>query len=65
MAHFRIFLLNRAGRIEFHEEVEAPSDQAAISLGEALFRRYPACAGLEVWELTRLVHKELHQDPSR
>jgi hypothetical protein len=64
MPHYRIFVLNRAGRIEFHDEVEAASDQAAISLGEALFQRHPVCAGFEIWQLTRLVHKELKEERS-
>jgi hypothetical protein len=63
MPNFRVFLLNGAGRIEVREEIEAPSDEAAISIGQALLKRHPVCAGFEIWDRTRIVHKELHEQP--
>ncbi len=58
MPQFRIFLLNQAGRIEMREEIEAETDEAAIAFARDLFKRHPVCAGFEIWQRARVVHKE-------
>jgi hypothetical protein len=57
--HFRVFLLDRSGRIEMHEEIEAETDEAAVAIGKDLLRRHPICVGLEIWDKKRVVHKEM------
>jgi hypothetical protein len=58
VAQYRMFLLDRRGRILAREEYEAPDDAAAIANARAMFVERARYGGFEVWQLARMVHRE-------
>ncbi|HUK58093.1 MAG TPA: hypothetical protein VLV50_02595 [Stellaceae bacterium] len=66
MAGYRIYWLNRDNRILARLEIDEPTDAAAIENARSILpsERDMACAGFEVWERSRLVHREKRVSPS-
>jgi hypothetical protein len=54
MKDYRLYCLNRAGKIDFAEWIQAASDDDAVRKAE---RAKPDAAKCEIWEQNRLVAK--------
>jgi len=58
LAGYRIFFLKLPSGILSREEFEAATDVAAIAQAQELARANAYASGYELWERTRLVHRE-------
>jgi hypothetical protein len=58
VAHYRMFLLDGRGHILAREEFEASDDGDAIAKARAMFGERAHYSGFEVWQLSRVVHRE-------
>ncbi len=58
VAHYRMFLLDGRGHILAREEYEASDDDDAIAKARVLFAARAHYSGFEVWQLSRVVHRE-------
>ncbi|HUK59704.1 MAG TPA: hypothetical protein VLV50_10780 [Stellaceae bacterium] len=61
MAGYRVYWLDRLHRIVARMEIEERSDADAIEAAQSVFERErdTAYAGFEIWERTRMVHREI------
>jgi hypothetical protein len=55
---YRVSLLDPQMRIEAREDIEADTDEAAISAARKIFEERQFYAGFEVWDGPRMVHRE-------
>jgi hypothetical protein len=58
VAHYRMFLLDGRGHILAREEYEASDDVDAIVKARVIFSERAHYSGFEVWQLSRVVHRE-------
>jgi hypothetical protein len=60
---YRCFFLNRAGRIEKAEIVQAETDEGALAAALRLVERQSDYKSIEVWEGARKVFPSAHDSP--
>ena len=57
MADYRLYFLDSAGHIRKAVELECADEQEALALAEEHRRKRGHAHGMELWQLTRLIHR--------
>jgi hypothetical protein len=58
MTRYRCYLVGDTGRFAAVEELDAETDEMAITIARRTLAARPRKAAFELWELARMVHVE-------